>query len=462
MKKILSVFLAIVFLVPIISLGVFAEVTKSYTINSPYADVIWSGDKAWGAYKGNLHTHSTVSDAEVDYKDMIMEYYRQGYDFLAMTDHGVTGKNWNEKPTQLPLYLYQYIIGNSTHYLTDDEYKAVTTGTYPVDDVARGKGMVCVPGGNELNALTITKDHVNGIFLPEHVGDNHLGYENNHECAVKLVDEAGNGAVSFINHPGDWLNSNRDRNICNDSETIDYFSNIILSYDSCLGMEVFNERNSVTRYDRVLWDSLLTRCLQYGKTVIAFSNGDTHYIRDVDSSFSVFMMEENNLENIRNTMINGAFFCVTRILGSDPILGPDEDMDMRNTDVPYPMFTQVSVDGHKITVKGNEYNNIQWVADGKVIAEQDITQTSADSTYVLDLDKIEGAEDFSYVRCQLIGKGGITLTQALVIDDGTEPLVYEKDASFKTTVGNFFKNILNARIFVLIKLVVDAIKDKLS
>ncbi|MBR6361005.1 MAG: hypothetical protein IKS04_04355, partial [Clostridia bacterium] len=109
-KKILRFISLGLVLIMLIPLGVSAADTgektaapaaakQDYTIDSPYKDVVWSGDGAWGAYKGNLHTHSFVSDAEVDYRDMILEYYNQGYDFLAMTDHGVTGKPWNEKPT---------------------------------------------------------------------------------------------------------------------------------------------------------------------------------------------------------------------------------------------------------------------------------------------------------------------------------------------------------------------------
>ena len=55
-----------------------------------------------------------------------------------MTDHGVTGKAWNEEPTHLPLYLYQYIAGRKTTRLTQEEYEGVTTGTYPVNGKPRG------------------------------------------------------------------------------------------------------------------------------------------------------------------------------------------------------------------------------------------------------------------------------------------------------------------------------------
>ena len=423
---------------------------KDYKIFSPYQDVVWSGDNAWGAYKGNLHTHSFVSDAQVDYRDMILEYYKQGFDFLAMTDHGVTGKPWNEKPTEIPLYIYQRIIGNTVHYFTDEEYNALLDGSYPVDGQARGRGMTCITGGNELNALTITKDHVNAIFLPENAGDNYLGYENDYEGAVKLADHYG--ALSFINHPGDWLESNSDRANCSDPEKIAYFADILLRYDSCLGMEVFNEHNGTTGYDRDTWDNLLMACLPYGKRIIGFSNGDTHYIRDVDSSYSVFMMESNTPENVKKTMQSGAFFAVTRVIRADKEkFGPEEDIDVRDTDLPYPMFTGISVDGHKITVDYTNANDIRWVANGNVIDSAKVTESAESASYTIDLDEIKGAEDFLYVRCQLMGKGGITLTQAFVIDDGSEPLKYERDNSQEAQAKRASNQFFSLRIFVLIK-----------
>ncbi|MBR4451512.1 MAG: hypothetical protein IKS39_06745 [Clostridia bacterium] len=423
---------------------------NGYKIVSPYEDVVWSGDNAWGAYKGNLHTHSFVSDAEVDYRDMIISYYEHGFDFLAMTDHGVTGKPWNEKPTELPLYLYQRIIGHFVHYFTDEEFNALQDGSFPVDGKARGRGMLCVTGGNELNALTITKDHVNAIFLPPHAGDNYLGYENDYEGAVRLADHYG--AVSFINHPGDWLESNSDRANCSDPEKIAYFADILLRYDSCLGMEVFNEHNGTTGYDRDTWDNLLMACLPYGKRVNGFSNGDTHFLRDVDSSFSVFMMEENTEENVRKTMQSGSFFAVTRVIRKDTEkFGPAEDLDARDTDIPYPMFSDIKVDGHKITVKYNNAYDIKWVADGNVIDSKEVAQTEDAAEYTVDLDEIEGSDDFLYVRCQLMGEGGITLTQAFVIDDGTAPQEYVRDESVAAYAKRISNQFFSLRIFVLFK-----------
>ena len=455
MKRIISLLLCVAM---ILTCSVVAHASSDYQIVSPYAQVVWQGKGAWNAYKANLHTHSTFSDAEMDLNEMILEHYNQGFDFLAMTDHGVTGTPWNEAPARLPLYWYQYLLGYKQTPLTDKEFAAVQDGTYPVDGQARGKGMVCVTGGNELNALTITKCHVNGMFLPAHVGDNYLGYENDHEGAVRLADEAG--GLSFINHPGDWLHSNRDIARVSDPENVRYYADILLKYDSCLGMEVFNERNHTTPYDRILWDNVLMECLPYGKRVIGFSNNDAHFHSHIDSSFSVFMMPENTVENIKATMQSGAFFCVTRELRNNDFIGPAEEFDVRYSETPYPAFHELSVQGHKVTVRANNCTELQWIANGKVIAHQTVAQSENDTTYVLDLDRIEGAEDFMYIRCELFGEGGATISQALVIEDGSASKTFTADTSVQAKLKDFWHRIKSLRIFVLIQLIVDRILSR--
>ena len=198
-KKLLSIALAALILFGLVSTGASAAEEKDYTIISPYADVVWEGENAWGAYKGTLHSHSTYSDADESLDVMVKEYYEQDYDFLANSDHGVTGTAWNEKQPFVPLYFYQ---AGKTAHLTDEEFEGNTSGTYPLyDGTVRGKGMTCVTGANELNNLTLTKSHVNGYFLPEGVGNGFGGMENGFELAIKFVEE--NGGLSHTNHPGD-------------------------------------------------------------------------------------------------------------------------------------------------------------------------------------------------------------------------------------------------------------------
>ena len=432
MKKSISLILCLSLCLSLFSFGISAQ-NNDYTIISPYEDVIWDGENAWGAYKGNLHSHSTYSDADIDLATMVKEYYNQDYDFLANSDHGVTGVEWNKPQPFVPLYTYQHLLGNKVAHLTDEEYEGITTGTYPhYDGRIRNEKMVCVTGANELNNLTLTKSHVNGYFLPEGVGNGYGGSENGFEQAVAFIER--HGGLSHINHPGDWLESSSNIGAVSDEENVKFFSDILLKYDSCLGMEVFNENNSVTKYDRILWDNILMQTLPYGRNVIGFSNTDAHRERDIDTSFSVFMMEENNVENIKKTMQSGAFFMVTRRLSRNDIIGPAYDIDARNKNLPYPTFTKVDVQGHKIIVETDNADSIQWIANGKVIAKSDVNNGIA----AIDLDEIENADEFLYIRAEIYGKGGLCLTQALTIDNGSEKLTYEESK----TPADILKDIL--------------------
>ncbi len=452
-KKALSIVLSVMLMLPIASLCLASAADANYTIVSPYAEVVWSGDNAWGAYKGSLHSHTTYSDADDTLPVMVKEAYNQDYDFLAIADHGITGVEWNKAPATQLLYTYQLLIDNPYEHLTDEEYEAIKNGTYPLyDGTVRNKKMVPVLGANELNNLSLTKNHVNGFFLPADKGNGFAGGENElgFEKALAYIEE--NGGLSHINHPGDWLASNSNPDIVSDPESIKTLGDLILKYrNSCLGIEVFNERNGTTGYDRILWDNLLMYTLPYGKTVIGFSNTDAHHTGTVDTSYSMFMMKENTVENIKETMQSGAFFMVTRKLRPNDKIGPDAEIDVANTDTPIPMFTELTVDGHKITVSAKETDKIQWIANGNVIATNTVDGTG---TITLDLDTIEGAENFQYVRVELFGEGGLCISQALVIDNGTQPLdfVAEEATLLEKLVLQFRSTMLYAIICELINL----------
>ncbi len=444
-KKILAIILAALMVMPTAVFGAGAEDTE-YTIVSPYEDVIWDGEGEWGAYKGTLHTHTTYSDADLDLSTMINGYYNRDYDFVANADHGVTGVEWNREPARVALYLYHYILGNKVGHLNDADYEAISNGTYPLENGApRNKKMVCITGANEFGYITLTKSHVNGFFLPESAGNAWDGGENSYEGAVEFIDK--NGGLSHIDHPGDWLETNKNPEAVNDPENIKYFGDIIVKYGSCLGTEVFNEKNGTTGYDRVLWDNLLMYCLPYGKNVIGFSNTDAHHLGTIDTSFSVFMMKDNTMDNVRETMKSGAFFAVTRRLRSNYFeIGPSEEIKADNTELPYPMFSKLTVDGHSITAGTKDATQIQFIANGKVIAKKDL---SYDQDVTINLDEIEGAEDFLYVRAELLGEGGMCLSQALVIDNGSEPLTLEEESGFDAFLDVILFKLKSTRLYVI-------------
>jgi hypothetical protein len=51
-------------------------------------------DKPGNFYKGNLHTHSTLSDGRATPEEVCRRYQEAGYDFLALTDHFLENYNY--------------------------------------------------------------------------------------------------------------------------------------------------------------------------------------------------------------------------------------------------------------------------------------------------------------------------------------------------------------------------------
>lgn len=59
-----------------------------------------TGEKRW--FKGNLHTHSLWSDGD-DYPEMVADWYkREGYHFLALSDHNVLQEGSRWLPLDIP------------------------------------------------------------------------------------------------------------------------------------------------------------------------------------------------------------------------------------------------------------------------------------------------------------------------------------------------------------------------
>jgi len=100
------------------------------------------------------------------------------------------------------------------------------------------------------------------------------GVENAYEPAISLVEKLG--GVSQINHPGDWLNASKVIKLASDPKNIRYFSDLLIKYPSCAGIEILNQNDSPTRCDRILWDGLLDYVIPTGRNVWGFGISDAH------------------------------------------------------------------------------------------------------------------------------------------------------------------------------------------
>ena len=427
--KLLSLVMVFTMLFSVMQISA-AAATKSYKITNPYESVTALMGNEDNHYKTNLHTHSTYSDAYIDLSSMVKEHYNQNFDILAISDHGVIGVPWNEQPTLLALYQYNHVLLNEQSHLSDEEFEAILSGTYKDDHTRRTvkNGMECVTGAIEGNYLVAQKNHINGYFMNDNRTEGVMGDEGDFETMVGMIDAAG--GVSHINHPGDWLGSangelvyDEDGNvmltpngdemtkgyqIATDPGNVQFFARTIRKYDSCLGIEVYNSFDRPTSMDRVLWDELLQVIIPEGRNVWGFANNDAHGYYDIDTSFMDFVLPEYSPENLRTAMENGTFFAVSRYEAGERL----------GTDDAYPVVTCIAVDddADTITIIGKNTDQIKWIADGVTLQ----TDTVSINGVVASTIKLANySDDIScYVRAELNGEGGTTLTQAFVCDDG--------------------------------------------
>ena len=388
-KKILSLVLVLFALLNIFSFSVFAKEKISYTITSPYETVDWD---TFNQYKTQLHAHTLYSDGGMDVKDVVEEYYRQDYDILAITDHGVVNKGWDEMPEMLPIIGYNKLFYDLSP-VSKERYEEITTG------VGRdGRPMLDVNQGIEMNGVVMRKNHVNGFFCGAFQGD--WGEEEDYISPIKATHEAG--GISFIAHPGDFYSINGNRERAEDYDYLKIYIEPLLEYESCVGVEIFNERDTVAGADRIIWDNVLMYTVPRGKVAWGFSNDDSHVIENIGVTAEIMLMPELSNEALRTAMENGTFFACSRIARNE--LGDEFEGTGE-----YAKIERINVDEEQdiITVTANNYETIEWVSDGEIIA--------TGNTFNLR----ENSEKLgSYVRFQIKNEGGIVMSQPFVCDDG--------------------------------------------
>lgn len=458
--KVLSLITALSLIFGIMQISVSAAKT-TYKITNPYESVAHLLGNDDNHYKTNLHTHSTYSDATIPLTEMVKEHYSQDFDILGIADHGVIGKEWDEQPTLIPLYQYNPLIGNKQGHFTTEEYESIVAGTYSNGTARTAKrGLQCLTGAIEGNMLVLQKNHVNGYFMNDDRTEGYLGDEGDFSTIIEMIEDAG--GISHINHPGDWLGSadgelvyDADGNvmytpngdemtvgyqIATDPGNVQFFANFLRVYPSCLGIEVYNAFDRPTRSDRVLWDELLKVIIPEGRNVWGFANNDAHTYEDVDTCFMDFILPEYSEANVRTAMENGTFFAVSRYDWGDRI----------GTTKEYPTVTSIVVDDENdtITVIGKNTDAIKWIADGVTIQADTV---SVDGVCMSTIKLQEHSSDIScYVRAELNGAGGTTLTQAFVCDAGDmDELVNREDkinlppVDFVTIFRKILKTVYN-------------------
>lgn len=382
----------------------------AYKITNPYESVMELIETKENHYKTNLHTHSTYSDANDTMTDMIMGFYDNDFDILAFAEHGILGKYWNEKPTHIPFFNFQYLWHGKRSFLTEEQYRGIKAGTYKTEKNTRTKtrGLEDVPNAIECNMFTIMKNHVNGYFT-DNAYEGVQGLEFDYEIPLELIEKSG--GISHINHPTDLLQAKKNPDCAKVPENIEFFADLLRRFKSCMGIEVLNMYDIPNRSDRILWDELLKTLIPEGRKVFGFANSDAHQVDQIDTAFMDFILPEYSLDNLRTAMETGTFFAIARYAKNE--LG--EDFKGEGA---VPNVTKIAVDDENdtITVSGENCKAIEWIADGEIIKSETL-EKDGEITTTINLNDYTD-EISCYVRAQLKGDGGICMTQAFICDDG--------------------------------------------
>lgn len=390
MKKIISLILAVV-MTALIAVPAFAAEEVSYTISNPYETVDWD---TWNTYKAQLHAHTLYSDGEMDITSVVEAYYALDYDILAITDHGVVNKGWDKKPEMIDIIGYNQYI-KKLEPLDAKRYAEITSGTD-----RDGRGMLDVNLGIEMNALVVRKNHVNGFFCG--YGQGILGTEEDYESVIAGTEAAG--GISFINHPGDFYGAAGDIEKAQNPENLRDWANIYMNYESCVGLEVFNEDDTISKHDRVIWDNLLMYTIPRGRVIWAFGNDDSHWEDHIGLTANMMLMPANSNDDLRTAMENGTLFVCSKNAKYE--MG-DEFTGDGNFAVVNRIYVDDENDIISADISSDSEYVVEWVADGDVIA-------TGDSINLRDYSEEIG----SYVRFQIKNDGGILLSQPFVCDDG--------------------------------------------
>lgn len=402
---------------------------KIFKIVNPYKTVDW---ETWSSYRAQLHAHTLYSDGDMSITDVVEAYYEHGYDILAITDHGVVHTGWNKPHKMIPVIGYnKFMRRDEVNPMNDKRYEEITAGAD-----RNGRPMLDVKQGIEMNALTMRKNHVNGFFCGW--GQNRLGREENYETPIAKTEKAG--GISVINHPGDFVSAAKNISRLNDWNNLTVFTDSLLSHPSCVGVEAFNGDDGPDRYDRILWDRLLMYCIPRGRNVWAFSNDDSHVPRHIGLTSEIMLMPELSEKALRTAMENGTFFACSKVAHVE--LGDDFKGSGSYADV---KRIEVDDENDDITVTAENYDVIEWVADGEIIATGN------------SINLREHAQKIgSYVRFQIKNEGGILLSQPFICDAGNmDSLVIPDPRKSRTLpqkmkekfIGFFRKNLIGELVY---------------
>ncbi|MEG0239353.1 hypothetical protein [Anaerorhabdus sp.] len=237
---------------------------------------IFKGNGEW--YKGNLHSHTTLSDGKLDPIQSKELYQNLGYQFISLTDHDAYFDHREELDDEnfitLPgIELSAYLKTSDNSYSIKCHHMNGFLGTKEM----------------QLNKL---KNLESGTRLTPR---KYLGEWKGQEVAQEMCDQLRSyGMFVMMNHPV-WSRVDQDD---------------FINTQNCWALEIFNygtELESNTGYDTLHWDILLRR----GMMMPCVATDDNHNNpRLPDSGGGYVMVQAPQLthESIVQSLLDGNFY----------------------------------------------------------------------------------------------------------------------------------------------------------
>lgn len=478
-KKLFSLMLAAVICFSVSAIAFAADIT----ISNPYQNIEWS---TVNTYKAALHSHTNASDGDQTLTQSLERHTETGFDIVAITDHGTTDYGWtkdNKNEIHSLLKIAKRTEGEIVPISKNGSFENGMTYSYYTaengDDYLKINGkreILRVPFGIENNAVSVNA-HVNSWFV-EHRDNSVTTYKD----AISGVDKLG--GVSVINHPGEYTKARyeiRSQKAYDESNFtykyyINKFSSLLEKYSTCLGIDINSKGDARTRFDRVLWDKLLTRFSKKGSTIFAIASSDAHQLDKINTGYTLLLMPTLSSKSAKTALENGEFFAASHCIGNydelceieaalekfygkenktykavsasceelkDRIEGIESgkykakssigsvytvlDKDGYLSTKTEPGIKSITVDNEKdnISIESTNALIVRLISGGKLID----TKKADNASFTLG-DYEEQLGD--YVRFEIFGEGGILYTQAFLLN------AEKKDGSASATDKGFF------------------------
>ncbi len=239
-----------------------------------FTAISFSQEYNW--YKGNIHTHTTLSDGDEIPAKVVRWYQDNGYNFLVLSDH---------------------------NRLTETKY---------LDNNGAADGFILIPGEEVTNRFGKIPVHLNGLnikkAIPAQKGESIREVIQN---SIDKISEAG--GIAMLNHPS-WRKAMKAEEI--------------LGITDCPLLEVYNYTQSSNNFaaggypsTEDIWDVLLTSNMK----IFGTATDDTHnYLGDFNymkanpgRGWLVVRAKELTPDAIINALKSGDFYASVGIVLKD-------------------------------------------------------------------------------------------------------------------------------------------------